>query len=54
MAGLEAVHYAREVGPTGDDFTGLLAIPAGLALIGLGLVTLWTTRNRTAAPRAAY
>ena len=46
VAGLEAVHYAREVGPTGDDFTGLLAIPAGLALIGLGVVTLWTTRNR--------
>ena len=46
VAGLEAVHYAKEVGPTGDDFTGLLSIPAGLTLIGLGLVTLWTTRKR--------
>ncbi|HEX5909713.1 MAG TPA: alpha/beta fold hydrolase [Thermoleophilaceae bacterium] len=46
VAGLEAVHYAREVGPTGDDFTGLLSIPAGIALIGLGLVTVWTTRDR--------
>ena len=50
VAGLEAVHYAREVGPTGDDFTGLLAIPAGLTLIGLGLVTLWSTRNRDGGP----
>ena len=33
------------VGPSGDDFTGLLALPAGLTLIGLGLVTLWTSRR---------
>jgi alpha/beta superfamily hydrolase len=44
-AGIEAVYYTREVGPSGDDFTGLLAIPAGLLLIGLGLVTLWRTRR---------
>ena len=29
------------VGPSGDDFTGLLVLPAGLALIGIGLATLW-------------
>jgi uncharacterized protein len=45
-AAIEAVHYTRHVGPSGDDFTGLLCIPAGLALLGLGLVTLWTTRRR--------
>jgi dienelactone hydrolase len=44
-AGLEAFHYTRELGPSGDDFTGLLAIPAGLLLIGLGAVTLWRTRR---------
>jgi hypothetical protein len=44
-AGGEAVHYAREVGASGDDYTGLLAIPAGLLLLGLGLVTLWRTRR---------
>jgi hypothetical protein len=44
-AGVEAVHYTREVGPSGDDFTGLLAIPAGLLLLGLGAVTLWRTRR---------
>ena len=45
VAGGEAFHYTREVGPSGDDFTGLLAIPAGLLLLGLGAVTLWRTRR---------
>jgi hypothetical protein len=43
--GIEAVHYANQVGASGDDFTGFLAIPAGLTLIGLGAVTLWRTRR---------
>ena len=46
--GIEAAHYANQVGPSGDDFTGLLAIPVGLLLIGLGAVTLWRTRNTEA------
>jgi uncharacterized protein len=50
-AGIEAVDYTRKVGASGDDFTGLLAIPAGLLLLGLGVETLWRTRriegNRT-------
>ena len=29
--GLEAIHYTRDVGASGDDFTGFLAIPAGPA-----------------------
>ena len=45
VAGIEAVHYTTTVGASGDDFTGLLAIPAGLALLGLGAVTLWRTRR---------
>ena len=28
-AGIEAYHYTRELGASGDDFTGLPAIPAG-------------------------
>jgi dienelactone hydrolase len=44
-AGSEAFYYTRQVGPSGDDFTGLLAIAAGLLLIGLGVVTLWRTRR---------
>lgn len=46
VAGIEAAHYTTQVGPSGDDFTGLLSIPAGVALLGVGLVTLWTTRRR--------
>jgi uncharacterized protein len=43
--GIEAVHYANQVGSSGDDYTGFLAIPAGLLLLGLGVVTLWRTRR---------
>jgi dienelactone hydrolase len=46
VAGTEAVYYTVEVGPSGDDFTGLLSIPAGLVLVGLGIVTLWRSRRR--------
>jgi hypothetical protein len=41
----EAGYYTRENGPSGDDYTGLLAIPAGLLLVGIGLVTLWRSRK---------
>ena len=43
--GLEAIHYTRDIGASGDDFTGFLAIPAGLTLTGVGAVTLWRTRR---------
>ncbi len=46
LAGTEAVHYTMGTGPSGDDYTGLLSIPAGLTLIGLGAVTLWRSRRR--------
>jgi uncharacterized protein len=45
LAGTEAVHYTRQVGPSGDDYTGLLSIPAGLVLLGLGVVILWRSRR---------
>jgi uncharacterized protein len=44
-AGIEGFYYAREAGPTGDDFTGLLCLPAGVLLLALGAVTLWRTRR---------
>jgi hypothetical protein len=53
-AGSEAFYYTRAVGPSGDDFTGLLAIPAGLLLIGLGAVTLWRTRRTGGSPAWRY
>jgi uncharacterized protein len=46
VTGIEAGYYATKGGPTGDDFTGLLAIPAGIVLIGLAFVTLWRSRKR--------
>jgi hypothetical protein len=45
MGAGEAGYYTRENGPSGDDFTGLLAIPAGLLLVTIGLVTLWRSRK---------
>ena len=45
VAGVEAVHYTSQVGASGDDYSGLLAIPAGLTLLGLGAATLWRTRR---------
>jgi dienelactone hydrolase len=47
IGALEAGYYAKTVGPSGDDFTGLLAIPAGATLVGLGLWRLWQSRRRT-------
>ncbi|MBN1528061.1 MAG: dienelactone hydrolase family protein [Thermoleophilaceae bacterium] len=51
VAGLEGWHYAREVGASGDDYSGLAALPAGLVLLALGAVTLWRSRRRE-GPRA--
>jgi alpha/beta superfamily hydrolase len=45
VAGAEAVHYTAKVGASGDDYSGLLAVPAGVLLLGLGTVTLWRTRR---------
>ena len=45
----EAGYYTRENGPSGDDYTGLLAIPAGLLLVGIGFVTLWRSRRAVAS-----
>jgi uncharacterized protein len=43
--GIEGYYYTREVGPSGDDFTGLLSLAAGVTLLGLGAVTLWRSRR---------
>jgi dienelactone hydrolase len=43
--GVEAIYYLRAGHFSGDDYTGLAAIPAGLLLIGLGVRTLWRTRR---------
>jgi hypothetical protein len=45
MGAGEAGYYSREDGPSGDDYTGLLTIPAGALLAGVGLWTLWRSRK---------
>jgi dienelactone hydrolase len=42
----EAGYYSLKVGPSGDDYTGLLALAAGILLVGLGATTLWRSRRR--------
>jgi uncharacterized protein len=46
LFGTEAVYYTQAVGPSGDDYTGLVSIAAGLLLLGVGGVTLWRSRRR--------
>ena len=46
LVGTEAAYYTHAVGPSGDDYTGLASIAAGLFLVGLGGVTLWRSRRR--------
>jgi dienelactone hydrolase len=43
--GTEAAYYATHGGMSGDDYTGLLTVPAGLVLLGVGIVTLWRSRR---------
>jgi uncharacterized protein len=45
VAGADAVYYTRELGASADAITGLLAIPGGLMLLGLGVATLWRARR---------
>ena len=44
---VEAVYYTLSVGPSGDDYTGLLCIPAGVVLVGLAALRLWRSRRNT-------
>jgi hypothetical protein len=48
LSGSEAVFYTKAVGASGDDYTGLLSIPAGLLLLGLGALALWRSRKMNA------
>ena len=45
LSSVEGIYYSREVGPSGDDYTGLLALPAAFVLIGVGAVALWKSRR---------
>jgi dienelactone hydrolase len=45
VTGIEAVYYLDAGRFSGDDYTGIVAIPAGLLLIGVGAATLWRSRR---------
>lgn len=53
-AGVEAVYYTVNGGPSGDDFTGWLALASGIVLLGLCSVTLWRTRRTDDSIRRRY
>ncbi len=45
VAGVEAAYYTINGGPSGDDYTGLAALAAGLTLIALAGAIFWKTRR---------
>ena len=53
-SGIEAAYYTLNGGPSGDDFTGWPCLAAGVALVGLGAVTLWRTRRTDDSLRRRY
>jgi dienelactone hydrolase len=53
-AGVEAVHYTRASGLSGDDYTGFLALGAGLVSLAVGAATLWRTRRLDDSRRRRY
>ncbi len=54
LSGTEAAYYGFNGGLTGDDFTGIAAILAGLALLVIGVVTLWRSRRTDDSRRRRY
>jgi hypothetical protein len=50
LIGTEAAYYTLNGGPSGDDFTGIVAILAGLVLLVVGSVTLWRSRRTDDGP----
>ncbi|HJY46566.1 MAG TPA: alpha/beta fold hydrolase [Propionibacteriaceae bacterium] len=43
--GVEGWYYAIQVGPSRDDYTGIIASLAGLALLVIAGITLWRSRR---------
>jgi hypothetical protein len=46
--------HAIEAGPSGDDVTGLAMLAAGVTLLALGAVILWTARRLDERPLRRY
>jgi uncharacterized protein len=45
VVGVESAYYFSKGDGGGDDYTGVLAIASGLALIGCALIVLWRSRR---------
>jgi dienelactone hydrolase len=54
MGATSAGYQTITVGASGDDYTGLLLLPAGLTLIGIGIATLWRSRKLDDSRRRRY
>lgn len=54
VASVEGWYYTLKVGPSGDDFTGLITIVAGVVLLVLGALTLWRSRHMNGRRWARY
>jgi uncharacterized protein len=50
VTGIEGAYYLDAGRLSGDDYTGLAAIPAGLVLISIGVATLWRARRLDKSP----
>jgi uncharacterized protein len=50
VTGTEAAYYTLNGGPSGDDFTGIMATLAGVMLLVVGTVTLWRSRRTGGHP----
>jgi hypothetical protein len=46
VASAEGWYYTFQRGASGDDYTGLLTLPAGLVLLLSASIVLWTSRRR--------
>ena len=53
-AGLEGWYYATKVGASGDDYTSLVALPAGVLLLVVAALTLWRSRRLDESRRRRY
>jgi uncharacterized protein len=45
LSSVEGFYYTTNGGPSGDDYTSLLAAPALFVLVGVGAVALWKSRR---------
>jgi dienelactone hydrolase len=41
----EGWYYSLDVGPSGDDYSGVVVLPAALTLLGLGALDAWRSRR---------